>query len=400
MLKLRFCLGPAFLLLVFASCSPGQEIILDWKTRTVLSSPPEISKGATVKVTVRNVNSILYDYKVDVQLQTETPNDDLAQLVNLLPTAAPPAAAPVDLKNPTCAETAGLAVPLLKRIGDVLRTNPSLNPESGGQYKSIPLADSYDAWKKQVEPHLTVLRAYVTTLSETRCTSDPAAVSFFRDFYNPVKNKLDDLQKRVDSDHTAQGQATADKSGDTVGADVIVTETFNQVHQTNQWIKSFKFSSVLTLSGGVLLSSLENRSYVRQQVPSASGTTNALGVENGGKPTVYLMGLLNYRIPYLDSGKAGFAVSTGPVLRLGSTKSDVSSFGYFAGISGHLWRRFYVTPGVHIGEFADFPAGLTVGQPVPSSVAEITPVKRWTVRFAIGISYKTNDLGSLKKQSK
>lgn len=400
MLKLRFGIAPLFILAIFAKGICSQEIIMDWKAGTVLSSPSEIAKGATVKVTVRNVNNILYDYKVDVELQTESPNDDLAQLAKLLPPGVAPAGAP---PSPTCKDKASEALGLLITIGNAFDGNQFLNPKAGDQYKSIPLDKSYEAWKTDVEPSLKKVRDYATFLSSTECANDASAATNIRMFFNkydPAKSKLDDLQKRVDSDHTAQGQATADKTGETVGADVIVTETYNQVHQTNQWIKSFKFSSVLTLSGGILLSQLENRSYVRQQVPTATGTDNILGVDNGSKPTAYLVGLLNYRIPHLDWGKAGFAVSTGPVLRLGSTKSDVSSFGYFAGISGHLWRRFYVTPGVHIGEFADFPAGLTRGQTVPSSIAELTPVKRWTVRFAIGITYKTNDLGSLKAQSK
>ena len=55
----------------------------------------------------------------------------------------------------------------------------------------------------------------------------------------------------------------------------------------------------------------------------------------------------------------------------------------------HLYRSFYLTPGVHIGQFADFPAGFYPGTVIPSGFGALTPVKRNTAHFAIGITFKT-----------
>ena len=50
----------------------------------------------------------------------------------------------------------------------------------------------------------------------------------------------------------------------------------------------------------------------------------------------------------------------------------------------------YLTPGFHVGQFADFPAGFThSGQDIPPSfTGPLTPQTRTTARFAIGITFK------------
>ena len=82
------------------------------------------------------------------------------------------------------------------------------------------------------------------------------------------------------------------------------------------------------------------------------------------------------------------------------TKSDASSFGFFTGISGHLYRRFYITPGFHFGQFADFPVGFGNGSTVPSDFGEITPVKRWTARFGTAITFKAKDFSGISGSDK
>ena len=108
------------------------------------------------------------------------------------------------------------------------------------------------------------------------------------------------------------------------------------------------------------------------------------------------MALLNYSLGSirLDRDSYGLALSAGPVLKLGG-KSDASSFGFFAGVSGHLYHRFYITPGIHFGQFADFPVGFGNGSTVPENFGELNPVKRWTTRFALALSFKTKDFSGL-----
>jgi hypothetical protein len=134
-----------------------------------------------------------------------------------------------------------------------------------------------------------------------------------------------------------------------------------------------------------------------------------LTVNDASGPQIQLAALLNYRIPLPSSWQwtkgwnttdtAGISISTGPVFRLAGSNSGTSSFGYFGGVSLHLWQRFFITPGVHLGEFADFPAGFGPGSVIPPNFGTLTPVKRWTARFAIGLTFKAADLSKIGKKS-
>ena len=119
-----------------------------------------------------------------------------------------------------------------------------------------------------------------------------------------------------------------------------------------------------------------------------SGTTNV---------NVLGAALLNYSLPALPHQwpGMGFAISVGPVYALNSAPS-VSKLGLFVGGSFHLYRSIFLTPGVHIGQFADYPAGFHSGSPIPSGFGGLTPVTRNTAHFAIGITFKT---ATFKKSS-
>jgi glutamyl endopeptidase len=107
--------------------------------------------------------------------------------------------------------------------------------------------------------------------------------------------------------------------------------------------------------------------------------------------------LLNYYLPSFPGVPAwtGLGLSVGPVYTLGNAPG-VSKLGLFVGGSVHLYRSFFLTPGVHIGEFADFPAGFHQGSVIPSGFGSLTPVTRNTAHFAMGITFKT---ASFKKSS-
>jgi hypothetical protein len=152
----------------------------------------------------------------------------------------------------------------------------------------------------------------------------------------------------------------------------------------------------LTLSAGALFSNLPSRSYSIVNTPAADGSTsNKLQVSGDGVFAPYLLGLLNYEIPHMSKPNLGFALSSGPVLRVGSS-SDTSSFGYFVGGSFHLYHRFYISPGIHIGEYADYPPGFSsAGQTVPSGITTLTPTKKWLVRFSFGVTYQAKDFSTV-----
>jgi hypothetical protein len=112
-----------------------------------------------------------------------------------------------------------------------------------------------------------------------------------------------------------------------------------------------------------------------------------------------LVVLFNYHDPFawpLNRRNFGLTLSAGPVYDISQGKADTSRLGVFTGLSVHLWNRLFVTPGVHFGEFADFPQGFhAAGEPVPANFGTPTPVTRWTGHFAIAITFKGKDLSGL-----
>lgn len=159
-------------------------------------------------------------------------------------------------------------------------------------------------------------------------------------------------------------------------------------------------NDVFTLSLGPVISTLPSRTYEQQRAPVPAGSTtvkNILTVGNTTNVNVLGAALINYhfqRWRFLP-GEIGLGLSAGPVYTLGSTP-DVSALGLFVGPTIHLTRSLFLTPGIHIGEFADFPAGFTPGAEIPTDFGTLNPVKRRTAKFAFGITYRTN---SFKKSS-
>jgi hypothetical protein len=155
-------------------------------------------------------------------------------------------------------------------------------------------------------------------------------------------------------------------------------------------------NDIMNLSVGPLITTLPYRTYVQQQVPAATGTQNEL-VVNGNTPVNVLgAALINIYPPFPKPGwAAGFAFSVGPVYTLGDAPG-ASKLGLFVGGSFHLYRSFFLTPGIHIGQFADYPAGFHQGSVIPSGFGSLTPVTRNTAHFAIGITFKAT---SFKKSS-
>ncbi len=155
----------------------------------------------------------------------------------------------------------------------------------------------------------------------------------------------------------------------------------------------------LTVSAGVLLTQIQNRTYT--SVASPSGTGNVLSVGGTGRFSPTLTSLFNFNLPVKPLGstasaKAGdlrLAISTGPVLQLSS--SQASTFGWLAGGTVSVFHLLYITAGEHFGQFADFPPGFTAGQQIPPNYGQLTPLKRWTGRFGFAITIKGWDVSKV-----
>jgi len=157
------------------------------------------------------------------------------------------------------------------------------------------------------------------------------------------------------------------------------------------------FDDILTLSVGTALTNVPYRTYTNQKVPTANGTEDQLVVNGNGSRSPVGVGLLNYRLwNSAREPQFGLSLSTGPAFKLGGAP-EVSSFGWFAGISVSIWHRLFLTPGVHVSQFADFPAGFSDRSPIPANFGTINPATRWTSRFAVGITFQTNSLAKADK---
>ena len=249
----------------------------------------------------------------------------------------------------------------------------------------MPLDDSVNAWKKydtEIDTALGDIARY-----RQRCNGqNPQVDSLFLDVETRIK-KLDAI---VNGDHVFVDKHEISPGND---VSVAVVEMYEGVPIKT---KTFTFPGVdvLTLSAGALFSKIPDRTYDARKSPLSE--LNVLTVEGNSRATPSIAALLNYSLGSikLDSENFGLALSAGPVLRLGN-KSEASSFGFFSGISGHLYHRFYITPGFHFGQFADFPVGFNNGSTVPANFGTLTPVKRWTARFGLALTFKTKDFSGL-----
>ena len=338
-----------------------------------------ISKPTSVRVLVTEVNDILYHHKIKLTLVPKVFND----------------AANLDIFKVPESNALGGAAP-------DCGTLPTLSNDL------IDATKRYDAGKADAGKKYIPLDTTVTLL-------------------NNVKAALIALQKdshyKDDKCRAAPIRATDTELGETilrlesrphkVSADVVLDPAFDlKIEVSALWqadpnpvqvgptytVTVGVFTNQLSLSLGVLATTLEARTYSsRNSVVDGALAANRLVVENRGlRPTG--VALLNYAVVGSSGAagqdKFGLSISAGPTVGLGGGSA---SFGFFSGVTFRLWDRLFLTPGAHIGQFADFPAGLQNGAPIPTNYGALTVTNRWATRFGFAISFRTNDFSAAKK---
>ena len=189
----------------------------------------------------------------------------------------------------------------------------------------------------------------------------------------------------------------SDDLDSTRGYDVVVQEFYNG-RRTEADAKTYHVTagySIISSSAGFMLTQVPARSYSSVTAPNPADPTmvqNVLGVDFAGGRRLVLTALLHYNFPVFWRRQIGFGLAAGPVFDITGGKADTSRFGFFAGPSVRLSEWVYLTPGFHIGEFADFPVGYVPRQVIPTGQGTPVPVKRYTTRFAFGITFKVKDL--------
>jgi len=344
------------------------SVNIDWAARTTgqqaCLAPP--SSGSTsANLVLSNANVILYAYTLDMQAYQLPSNDAATAPLQGVYTVVNPAHACDNFSKDL----------------DTLQRREALFPT---HRQSIALQETRDA--------ISNLAAAINDVvsNQSLCAKD-----------DPVAAKIaDDLQG-----YLSRNQGITNNSGASTiqfpyqidnGHYYVFTlreRTRYNGRLTNATLTwKCGLEDILTLSVGVMATTLPYRTYTSQSVPNGAGTQNVLTVSGSSGWTPQGLALLNYKLYVFDTApQPGFMISTGPVFKFGGTPG-VSNFGWFAGVSVSLWRRLFITPGIHLGQFADFPPAFYPGAVIPPNFGALTPVTRWSGHFALGITFQTNSL--------
>ena len=369
----------------------GNVTQVDWDTRTA-SCPAKVTQSTNVTIRVTNINDLLIDfengYTAQYQLRAKgSPMSAVPPENPFVPQSALLTPKSAGKTSSACDETK-LRADLVKV--EAIKKDTITPPKPGGadiSWQTTENAAQSDDDVAQVESDMA--------------NTDQACKKFFNDNANhPVVRWINKLNAQPGATSSGAPLHSMDFSVNlepNTNYEFTLQESWEGKvidHGTMKW--SCGENDIVSLSVGPLITTLPYRSYVQQQVPTATGTQNEL-VVNGNTPVNVLgAALINIYPPFpKPNWAAGFAFSVGPVYTLGDAPS-VSKLGLFVGGSFHLYRSFFLTPGVHIGQFADYPAGFHEGSVIPSGFGSLTPVTRNTAHFAFGITFKTN---SFKKSS-
>jgi hypothetical protein len=358
----------------FAVISPGllfgdnPSVTIDWAAHVTgaQACPASVDRLTSISLTVSGINDVLYTYAVAescIYLPSDAGN---------LPFGAVSPLAMISKSlnaNPSDADCSAAI-----QAGQALVNIHALFPN---RVESVSLADTLDAWSANKDK-IDIVRA-----------TGPGCAGATQ-LYD-TQGRLNGYASRIGSSHEKKFVFTLDK-------DQLCSLVLSEIDRSTQTPTKASLSwkcgvdDTLTLSLGTLLTTIDYRTYAHRKVVESGSAVDALVVDGRGPWTPVGLALLNYKLFNMDTGPhLGLTVSSGPAFKFGGTP-QVGTFGWFAGASISLWRRFFITPGFHIGQFADFPAGFVPGQQIPNNFGELTPVTRWTTRFGVGLTYRTNSL--------
>lgn len=379
--------------IIVPSTLAAQEIHVTWNgTSTSLdASPTELSATQSFGTIITQANDYLYDYSVTLQ-GTAQANPGIQDLINII--VAGNGDAKRVLVTPNCKDYKGRVDALIQALN-----RPNLTPvaPTNGKLPSISLGVSQGEYKKYIFPKLSDLGQPPSGQNDL---TNPDCVAAVADLAN-AQPKLAKMAAADLGDHTIRGTATLAPGYD---YKLTINETYFGA-PTEASPRQFTFSptnNAVTLSVGVALTWLQSRSYTATVVPdpstSTTATKNVLAIGDTGAPRPVILALLNYTVvaPKKERfGNMNVALSAGPILQTGG-KSDLATLGFFSGLSFSFLHSLYITPGVHVGQYAGPPAGLTNGSTIPPGLGNIVPLKSWQPSFALGITFRTISIGAKK----
>jgi len=349
----------------------------------------------------------LYDWAIALNVVEPTGNpldllnDAISSLKNLATGAA---AQQKQQPNPSC------------RLGDVLgpasasatalqQALTALLPQkdSNGKYQYVQASVTLSGWT-DVQKKIADFQQKVTAVqgalpsdnNAEACSSDQitTAVTLITDTYPKVSQNYNGLVDKL-SQSRVKVQNQELEATDT--ADLVVTPSYlgTALNAT-----TFHFNpsfGIVSASAGFLMTQVPAPTYNSATAPDPNDLTktqNVLQVNYGAGIRPALVAMLTGNIPQVNTRNFGLGVSSGLVFDITSGKADTSSFGYFGGVSLRLTPWIYLTPGVHVGQYANWPPGFThAGQVIPPNTGTPNPTKQYTARFAFSVTYIIKNLG-------
>jgi hypothetical protein len=267
--------------------------------------------------------------------------------------------------------------------------------------KSIKYADSMNTYNSDIKPLAKSLPAKEQVIKDSCAISDADSVLQAADYLR-AKKRLQRYDQAANDLIIPSADVTV---GPGFGLQVDAKEIYTRDSGTT--VQTAKTASdsiadvgrpVLFLSAGFLLTKIADRGYSAAEVPGA--TNKVLNVQSNGWPRTLGLALLNYSVPFIDpklqKANLGLSLAVGPTIQFSSGKTDISNIGFFTGLSFDFWKRFFITPGIHVAQFADFPLGFgNQGDPIPANFGTLNPQKRTTTRFGISITVRAKSFDNL-----
>lgn len=390
----------------FAGKKNVAKVELDYDTGS--SSLSRFGRSGMYCFALRNANP-LYDWVITLNVSEPTGNpfdlfNDAIQILTKLSTGAS-SAKPTPLPGVTPAKGA------CPDLGDVTQKSTTLKQaltvmapakDTGGKIPYISNQKTENDWQTLQSAFGDFEHAVKTLANGLPDTADQSCDSVLQqaeliilDDYPKLRAQYRDLATRLAKPDTIYYERSLEA---TSSADLVATPSYAG---TADGSKTFHFEpsfGILSSSAGFLLTELPARSYSSATAPDPSDATktqNVLKVDYGSGIRPALAVLLTGNVPQVNRRNYGLGVSAGPVFDISSGKADTSRLGFFGGVSIRLTPWIFLTPGVHVGEFADFPPGFThAGQVIPPNTGTPTATKRYTARFAFAVTFKLKDLGA------
>lgn len=378
-----------------------QTVTISWPSKQLLSQPITVNGKTSVNVVLQNVNDVLYTYEVTlVATPMPTPSILSPGDAALPPPLSPECIAPKQqLDAITTALTAWQLDPWLDSTN-----KPTLKVPA-----SVALTTTTTYFQSSIQTPLAKVGPLLGN-APPLCTDSAVQTA-----YGNLVAISNTWLTRMSGNHAVTVSATLEplnnytihireyNVGSPTHPPTLTSACIDSTGAPTDCLIQYQpQTDLISISGGFLFSELPSRAYTRGVVPSSPDATL---VVNGNSMSSQLAALVNVKLPCVwktcsakDNGY-GLALSVGPAYSLNGT--DVSKVGLFGGVSLSLWKYLYLTAGMHVGQFADFPPGFThAGQDIPPSfTGTLTPVSRTSARFAFGVTFKGFSIPSGSKQS-